>query len=258
MALAFSAAGLTGAWFTYQGLEKPVTIDRPAATAQAAKSGAAPQPAAGQFKMPPMTTFQATLDRPVFSPSRRPKAGAAVVVSQDLAVTLTGISGTAEKPLVNLKPQDGGDSVILRQGQKYRGWTLSEINSKLKRVVFRRGDDEVKVEMMFEAAPRQVRQRPARPDARQPPGAQRNVRQDRQRLQQNLQQKKQQDRQQRNQQQRNQQQQNQQRQNQQRQNQQRQNRQQQQQNQQNKQNQQNQQQQQLQQQQNTQQNQPLN
>jgi len=244
LALAFSAAGLTGAWFTYQGLERPVTIDRPAATGQAAKPAAAPLPAAGQFKMPPMKTFQATLDRPVFSPSRRPKAGAAVVAtSQDLAVTLTGISGTSTRPVANLVPQDGGDSVQLRQGQSYRGWTLSEINSK--KVVFRRGDDEVQVEMKFEAAPRQVRQRPARPDARQPPGAQRNVRQDRQRQQQNLQQKKQQDRQQ---QQRNRQQQ----QNQQQQNQQRQNRQQQQQNQQN------QQQQQLQQQQNTQQNQPLN
>ena len=223
LALAFGAAGLTGAWFAYQSLEKPVTIDRPTAMAQAAKPAAAPLPAAGQFKMPPMTTFQAILDRPAFSPSRRPKAGAPVVVSQDLAVTVTGISGTATRPVANLVPQGGGDSVQLRPGQKYRGWTLSEINSK--GVVFRRGDDEVKVEMKFEAAPRLVRQRPARPDARQPTGAQRNVRQDRQKQQQNLQQRKQQNRQL----QRNRQQQNQQRQNQQRQNQQQQNQQQQQQ-----------------------------
>jgi hypothetical protein len=250
LALAFSAAGLTGAWFTYQGLEKPVTIGRPAATAQAAKPGAAPLPAAGQFKMPPMKTFQAILDRPVFSPSRRPKAGAAVVVSQDLAVRLAGVSGTAKTPLAILVPNDGGDTVILRQGQQYRGWTLSEIDFSSKTVLFRRGDDEVKVEMKFEAAPRQVRQRPARPDARQPPGAQRNVRQDRQKQQQNLQQRKQQDRRlQRNRQQQNQQRQNQQRQNQQRQNQQQQNQQQQNQQQQN---------QQQQQQQNTQQNQLLN
>jgi len=213
--LAFSAAGLTGAWFTYQTLEKPVAFDRPTARAQAAKPAAAPLPAAGQFKMPPMRTFQAILERPVFSPSRRPKAGAPVVVSQDLAITVTGISGTPTTPLVNLVPQDGGESAILRQGQKYRGWTLSEIKSRS--VVFRRGDDEVQVELKFEVAPRLVGQRGGRPEARLPPGTQRNVRQDRQRQRQDLLQKK---RQQQNQQRQNRLQQNQQRQNQQRQNQQ--------------------------------------
>jgi hypothetical protein len=190
LALAFTAAGLTGAWYAYQALDKPITYDPPAARTPAPASPAAPLPAAGQFQMPPMKDFQAILERPAFSPSRRPKEGAPVLVTEDLAVQVTGITGTPASPLVILVPRDGGDSLILRQGQQYRGWTLGEISSQS--VLFRRGEEELRIELAFEAPPQLV---PPRPDARQPTGAQRNLRQDRQRQQQSLQQKKLQERQ---------------------------------------------------------------
>jgi hypothetical protein len=194
LAVVFSAAGLTGAWFAFQALDRPITIDRPVVVAQTQRPAAKPLPAAGQFRMPPMGSFQAILDRPAFSPSRRPEEGAPVVVNQDLAVRVTGISGTPTMPLANLVPRGGGDAAILRQGQQYRGWVLSEIDSTSKSVLFRRGDEEVRVEMEFEAAPTPVK---PRPDARLPTGAQRNLGQDRTRQQQTLRQKRLQERQER-------------------------------------------------------------
>ncbi|MHC4984321.1 MAG: hypothetical protein ACYTF6_14290, partial [Planctomycetota bacterium] len=158
LALALFAAGLAAAWFVYQGLQAPVGAGRSATVAGQQPAGADAPPAAREFKLPPLRAFEATLQRPVFSRSRRPKAGAQVVVSQDLAVKMQGVVGDDANKRALLIPEGGGEPLRLREGEEYQGWTLSEIGRH--HAVFRRDDQKVRLDVDFREPPRPVRTRP--------------------------------------------------------------------------------------------------
>ncbi len=217
--LSVCAAGLGAAWLVHRSLMVPPDFGPPAVAAKEEPPAAKPLPDFKVFKLPPRSAFKATLDRPVFSRNRRPKEGAPVVVTQDLALKMQGIAGTGAEKRAMLVPTGGGERVRLREGEEYQGWTLSEIGER--HVVFHRGDQKQRLDMNFREKPPPVRVRPGQAGARQPAGAQgrqgqaaqqrnnqlQQQRQQQRRLQQQRQQ--QQNRQQPSQQQRNQQQQNQ-------------------------------------------------
>jgi hypothetical protein len=125
---------------------------RPAALPQQVDSGKA-------FALPPLSTFDAILKRPIFSPNRRAAQGSTVVVSQELGMILRGITSSADQKFIILVPQDGGDAVRLREGEDYRGWTLTQVDPALYRVVFKRDDKEEQLELIFDERPPQVRPR---------------------------------------------------------------------------------------------------
>jgi hypothetical protein len=170
VALALFAAGIAGAWFVYQGLETPSDARRFVAVAGKQPAGADALPAEQEFKLPPLRAFEATLQRPVFSPSRRPIAGAPVVLSQDLAIKLQGTTGVDAEKRALLVPEGGGEALQLREGEEYQGWTLSEVGGQ--HVIFRREEEEVRLDVDFKEVPAPVRRRPARTGVRQPAGAQ--------------------------------------------------------------------------------------
>ena len=120
----------TAAWMAYNLLSSP------AAESELNGGTASKLPEIGglgsemTYAMPPMESFDAILTRPIFSSSRRPIAGEAPTVevaSQDLGAKLLGHVGTETDIRVALKPEDGGETVNLRRGEDYRGWTFAEI-----------------------------------------------------------------------------------------------------------------------------------
>ena len=114
-----------------------------------------------QFAMPPASHYDAILDRPIFSSSRRAVAQAAVaptvVVSRELKLKLQGTSIRDTDKHALFMPKDGGEALRLREGEDYQGWTLARIKNSF--VVFRRKGAEERLEMDFVEPPAQVAKR---------------------------------------------------------------------------------------------------
>lgn len=160
------AVGLAVAAVMFLQTQEPVSAQTvPAAT------GKPPKPALVQqaqvkkdFSLPPLRSFDAILKRPIFSPNRRATQGSAVVVRQELGMTLTGIITSAGDKFVILAPQEGGESVRLREGEDYRGWTLTQVEQH--KVVFRRGNKEEQLELIYDEPPPKAKSKKRRADRR--------------------------------------------------------------------------------------------
>lgn len=128
-----------------------------------------------KFAMPPIGSYDAILDRPIFSATRRGNSAViapTVVVSRQLELKLQGTTITDTDKHALLQPKDGGEPLQLREGEDYQGWTLARVKNSM--VVFRRGGAEERLEMDFVEPPAQVskkkrnRRTTARRDQQQP------------------------------------------------------------------------------------------
>ena len=99
-------------------------------------SQAAPRPAeaaspAGETRMaafPPFANFSATVDRPLFSPTRRPAANAVAFtagIGERYRVQGLMVAGKARR--AQLVEIAGGRVVELGEGDKLEGWTVKKI-----------------------------------------------------------------------------------------------------------------------------------
>ena len=102
-------------------LVPPVPETRPLATPPAAP--ATPPLTA----LPPLASFAATVEQPLFSPSRRPAANApaAVVPAADSRYRLIGIVASGAKKTAFIA--DGGRRAQIGVGDAFDGWTVKEI-----------------------------------------------------------------------------------------------------------------------------------
>ena len=170
--LALIAVGLALAWLIYQELQGQVNAnlverapDPPAVPVLDAETEV-------NFRMPPLRKFDAILKRPLFTQSRRPSTAptkSAVVVSRNLGLSLIGITIASDGKYALVLPEGGGETVRLREGQDYRGWTLSVIESK--NIVFEREGIEERLELSYDVAPppqpkRKANQTPAKKQSR--------------------------------------------------------------------------------------------
>jgi hypothetical protein len=132
------------------------------------------------FVMPPAEDFAAVVERPLFSPSRRPPSQAVAVVtvtSEPIDLKLTGIVLSGDQPVAIFQPEVQAPkqrqtkrrtrrkrappavaaanlSIRLSEGDSYKGWTLDEIEAKT--TLFSRGEEITRLEIVFDvAAPRQ-------------------------------------------------------------------------------------------------------
>lgn len=106
------------------------------------------------FAMPAAETFSIILERPLFSPTRRPPAGGTVTIESvepELDVTLVGVIISAGEQIAIIKPKDGGRFVRLSLGDSFQGWNLESIEPN--RVTFRRGEIEEFIEIDYEEPP---------------------------------------------------------------------------------------------------------
>jgi type II secretory pathway component PulC len=84
----------------------------------------------------------------------------------ELSVSLVGIIISSDEHIAIVSPNDGTGILRLYRGDEVQGWTLVSIEPD--RVIFRRGDEEERVELNYERAP--VRsERPRRPRQRENP-----------------------------------------------------------------------------------------
>ena len=102
----------------------------------------------------PLAEFSAVLERPLFSPTRRPPAEGTVpeaAPEAELQVTLVGVIISSEEQIAIVRPKDASRFARLSVGDSFQGWTLASIEPK--RVTFRRGDVEEHIELTFDVPP---------------------------------------------------------------------------------------------------------
>lgn len=122
-----------------------------------------------KYDPPPIERFAAALDRPLFSPDRRPSADEPVapgaVEDQALTATLQGILFANSGSVALLTAVGETTSVRVSQGEVFLGWRLVEIHPDS--VVFEKDNETITLELIYRAqtAPAEssgprVRQRP--------------------------------------------------------------------------------------------------
>jgi hypothetical protein len=101
----------------------PVPATRLLATAPAS----APAPALAA--LPPLTSFSAIVERPLFSPSRRPPPGANATAGPLVAsrYRLLGVLATGPKKRAFLA--DGARRIDVAEGERLDGWTVKQIGA---------------------------------------------------------------------------------------------------------------------------------
>ena len=101
--------------------------------------------------MPPEESFAAVLERPVFSPTRRPvpSSGAAAQPTTSAEFLLVGVVISDSERFVLVKPLSSDKLERLREGDELAGW--SAVSIAPDRVVFRRGAMEEEIILDYTA-----------------------------------------------------------------------------------------------------------
>jgi hypothetical protein len=114
------AAVLLAGLAVWPWLVPPTPATRPLATPQAS----APAPLLAP--LPPLTTFVAIVERPLFAPSRRPPPGAAAIgPSIESRYRLLGIVGSGPEKKAFIA--EGAHRGEIAEGDTLDGWTVKEI-----------------------------------------------------------------------------------------------------------------------------------
>lgn len=124
-----AGAGLLMACIIYAEIRaRPVLEDGTSApTAQTRTRPALP---AGREAMPEKTRYAAIVERPVFSPTRRPPSDAATeAAAPTLDFSLFGVVSSAGDQSALIKPSAGGEPVRVKEGEDFSGWTVARIAS---------------------------------------------------------------------------------------------------------------------------------
>ena len=103
-----------------------------------------------QFSMLPIEDFQAILERPIFSPGRRPPPVGSVELSAttgDVSFVLKGILIDADERTALFRSKRSDKLVRLGEGDKIEGWTLVRIEAD--QVFLVRGEIEKVLEPTF-------------------------------------------------------------------------------------------------------------
>ncbi len=111
-------------------------------------------PAQPSYAMAPVEDFSEILDRPLFSPTRRPPAQGVVSVEApepELQVTLVGVIISSEEQIAIVRLKDADRFARLSVGDSLQGWILDSIEPS--RVTFRRGDLEEHIELTYDVPP---------------------------------------------------------------------------------------------------------
>ena len=111
-------------------------------------------PAQPSYAMAPVEDFSAILERPLFSPTRRPPAEGEVPAAAsepELQVTLVGVIISSEEQIAIVRPKDATRFARLSVGDSFQGWILDSIEPS--RITFRRGDIEEHIELTYDLPP---------------------------------------------------------------------------------------------------------
>ncbi len=111
-------------------------------------------PAQPSYTMAPVEDFLAILERPLFSPTRRPPVEGVVTVvvpEPELRVTLVGVIISSTEQIAIVKLADGARFARLSLGDSFEGWILDLIEPSS--ITFSRGDAEEIIELTYDSPP---------------------------------------------------------------------------------------------------------
>ncbi len=140
--------------FVYVQVQRMVPGPAPSGGGAAGTPPLAALPAQPSYTMAPAEDFAAILERPLFSPTRRPPAQgvvAAAAPEPELQVTLVGVIISSDEQIAIVRLKDAGRFARLSVGDSFQGWILDSIEPS--RVTFRRGDVEEYIELTYEVPP---------------------------------------------------------------------------------------------------------
>ena len=97
----------------------------------------AAKPAPRAVEFPPMEELQATRERPLFNPNRRPPAAEAeteapppIVESSSLQFELTGVALGSDVRVAILRNKSSNEEVRLKEGEKLDAWTIEIVTDR--------------------------------------------------------------------------------------------------------------------------------
>lgn len=137
--------------------------------------------AADAAALPPLASLSETVDRPLFSETRRPKEVAEApspAAAPTLNVMLTGVVITGDKRLANIRTPDEPRVRLLSEGDSISNWRIDSIlpdrvilssGQRIEHVLLRKAEPP-------EAARPERASKPRRPDLEAPLRAQRRIR----------------------------------------------------------------------------------
>ena len=142
-------------WFVYQGLRADSRLPpAPPAGGSGGEMALDEIPSLSAFVLPPRAQFEVILERPLFSPTRRPPAqGTATVAAPEAALKLdlVGVVISGGEKIALIIPQGGTAIQRLAIGDSFQGWLLESIEPQS--VTFRRGEIEEQIELSFDRPP---------------------------------------------------------------------------------------------------------
>jgi general secretion pathway protein N len=109
-----------------------------AASATSAQQATVP-PTSGTFALPPLQSYTAVTERPLFTPSRHPATTqtSSRPASESSAIVLTGIVIAGDDKVALVADTNAGSLARYREGQTIGGWTLVTIQQD--HIVIERG-----------------------------------------------------------------------------------------------------------------------
>ena len=165
-------------------LRRPAEAPTPVEIDAAASGQILELPEMPKYDPPPLERFAAALDRPVFSPDRRPPQGqpiaTGIVGDRALTATLRGVLLANSGNIALLTAIGESTPVRVSRGELFLGWRLLEIHPD--KVVFERDEETVTLELVYKGQaappkpvtppqrtrPQRTRPQPAQPAQQQP------------------------------------------------------------------------------------------
>jgi type II secretory pathway component PulC len=146
----FAGAGLIMACIVYAEVRARPVVDGGMSSPVKAGAILSASPAHRQ-EMPEKGRFASIVQRPLFTPTRRPNGqeAAAPALAPALDVTLNGIVISSGEPFALIKTSAGDSLMHVREGDQITGWTVARIEAD--RVVARQGNIEQQVLLDFGA-----------------------------------------------------------------------------------------------------------
>jgi len=112
-----------------------------------------PLPQETTFAMAPIEKFSAIIDRPIFSPSRRPatKQPGSEEQQQRSNLALFGIAISAGERIALVGMERGTGLIRMKKGEAFSGWVLVDIERD--RVLLRKGSVDEALELNYGVPP---------------------------------------------------------------------------------------------------------
>lgn len=121
-------ACLALAWLIYEQLTMVPNSEALAGSSRQRTVDLPDRPPVPQFAMPAIENYQAVLERPLFSPNRRPPLEKPTIGGTNMfGFILTGVLIDNNLRIALLRRQGDGEVVRSREGEEIEGWTLRQV-----------------------------------------------------------------------------------------------------------------------------------